>query len=140
MTMHLMQGITTTRTKPQKRKITKTQMAKFREDHRLYNKRMKQQGRHDERMSFDDYVNYCFGKVKTKAVSTTFTHFSEPKTYRRETPYIPSLGDGVGNGLLVEPQKYTGTLVTGIATMHKSNAVPVINQEQATDIAKMRRN
>jgi len=39
-----------------------------------------------------------------------------------------------------EPMKYTGTLVKGIATMHKSNAVPVINQQQAEDIAKMRRN
>ena len=34
---------------------------------------------------------------------------------------------------------YTGTLVTGIATMHKSNAVPVINKEQATEISQMRR-
>ena len=39
-----------------------------------------------------------------------------------------------------EKKEYTGSLVTGIATMHKSNAVPVINQEQATDIANMRRN
>ena len=38
-----------------------------------------------------------------------------------------------------EPMKYTGTLVKGIATMHKSNAVPVINQKEAEDIAKMRR-
>lgn len=38
-----------------------------------------------------------------------------------------------------EVMKYTGTLVKGIATMHKSNAVPVIDQEQATDIANMRR-
>jgi hypothetical protein len=30
-------------------------------------------------------------------------------------------------------------LVTGIATMHKSNAVPIINKEQAIDIANMRR-
>jgi len=34
-------------------------------------------------------------------------------------------------------QKYTGTLITGIATMHKSNAVPVINKKQATEISKM---
>ncbi len=34
---------------------------------------------------------------------------------------------------------YTGTLVKGIATMHKSNAVPVISQQEAEDIAKMRR-
>jgi hypothetical protein len=38
-----------------------------------------------------------------------------------------------------EPQKYTGTLIKGIATMHKSNAVPIINKEQAKDIANMRR-
>jgi len=38
-----------------------------------------------------------------------------------------------------EALKYTGTLVKGIATMHKSNAVPVIDQEQATDISSMRR-
>ena len=35
--------------------------------------------------------------------------------------------------------KYTGTLVKGIATMHKSNAVPVINEEQMKDISRMRR-
>lgn len=38
-----------------------------------------------------------------------------------------------------ENPKYTGTLVKGIATMHKSNAVPVISQQEAEDIAKMRR-
>lgn len=38
-----------------------------------------------------------------------------------------------------EVPTYTGTLIVGIATMHKSNAVPVIDKEQATDIARMRR-
>jgi len=39
-----------------------------------------------------------------------------------------------------ESPVYTGTLVKGIATMHKSNAVPVISQQEAEDISKMRRN
>ena len=47
---------------------------------------------------------------------------------------------GKGGCTKKEPMKYTGTLVKGIATMHKSNAVPVINQQEAVDIAKMRRN
>jgi hypothetical protein len=34
---------------------------------------------------------------------------------------------------------YTGTMVKGIATMHKSNAVPVFSDEEAIDISKMRR-
>jgi hypothetical protein len=38
-----------------------------------------------------------------------------------------------------ETLKYTGTLVIGIAQTHKSNAVPVIDQQQIIDIARMRR-
>lgn len=47
--------------------------------------------------------------------------------------------DKVGNGFKKEENKYTGTLITGIATMHKSNAVPVINKNQAEEISRMRR-
>lgn len=38
-----------------------------------------------------------------------------------------------------ESPKYTGTLVKGISTMHKSNAVPIINKEEAKEHASMRR-
>jgi hypothetical protein len=38
------------------------------------------------------------------------------------------------------PNKYTGTACLGIATLHKSNAVPVFNQQAAIDAAQMRRN
>lgn len=34
---------------------------------------------------------------------------------------------------------YTGTAMIGIATMHKSNSVPVFSAENAIDISKMRR-
>ena len=59
--------------------------------------------------------------------------------YRRETPKINSLPFTGGACTKVEPQRYTGTLIKGIATMHKSNAVPIINDQDAVDIAKMRR-
>ncbi len=60
--------------------------------------------------------------------------------YRRgSTEEYPSVPDTVGVAPRVEPQQYTGTLVRGISTMHKSNAVPVINEEQMKDIARMRR-
>lgn len=36
-----------------------------------------------------------------------------------------------------EQMVYTGTLIKGIATMHKSNAVPVISQKQAEEISRM---
>jgi hypothetical protein len=57
---------------------------------------------------------------------------------RNTTAHIPSRDTG-GNATLREPKVYTGTKVKGIATMHKSNAVPVFSDEEAIDISKMRR-
>lgn len=56
----------------------------------------------------------------------------------RSTKHIPSLNTG-GTATLAPPKVYTGTKVKGIATMHKSNAVPVFSDEEAIDISKMRR-
>ena len=63
------------------------------------------------------------------------------KKYIRETPVIGSFtGIASRESCAAKPSpKYTGDLITGIATMHKSNAVPVLNQQDATDIANMRR-
>ena len=57
---------------------------------------------------------------------------------RNTTSHIKSVNTG-GNALLKPSPVYTGTKVKGIATMHKSNAVPVFSDEQAVDISKMRR-
>jgi hypothetical protein len=46
----------------------------------------------------------------------------------------------VGSTAKPTSRVYTGTAVVGIATLHKSNAVPVFSQEEALDVAKMRRN
>ncbi len=81
---------------------------------------------------FEKYTPRPFESMKTSA--------SQP--YRRDSdqPEISSVDLGAPTvNAAPERKEYTGTLVTGIATMHKSNAVPVINQEQATEIAQMRR-
>lgn len=57
----------------------------------------------------------------------------------RETKYIPSHGDGLGNAALKQTQTYTGDKMLGIGQLHKSNAVPVFSNEEAIDISKMRR-
>ena len=60
--------------------------------------------------------------------------------YRRgSAEEYPSVPDTVGVAPRVESPRYTGTLVKGIGTMHKSNAVPIIDEEQMKDIARMRR-
>ena len=57
---------------------------------------------------------------------------------RNTTAHIKSVNTG-GNATLKPAKVYTGTKVKGIATMHKSNAVPVFSDEEAVDIARMRR-
>jgi hypothetical protein len=61
------------------------------------------------------------------------------QSYRRETPEYRSAPDTVGAAPRVESPQYTGTLVKGIGTMHKSNAVPIIDEQHMKDIARMRR-
>ena len=61
-------------------------------------------------------------------------------TDRASTRHIPSLDTGhTGAVRTKDIPKYTGTKILGIGTMHKSNAVPVFSQEEAHDIATMRR-
>lgn len=81
-------------------------------------------------------------KKRKRALSAPVMLPTQAGVYIRDTgPKIPSLNGGMDMSPAVKaPTKiYTGTLIKGIATMHKSNAVPVINEEQAIDIARMRR-
>jgi hypothetical protein len=113
------------------------------EEHRLYNKRMKQSNNRHAMMTFDEYLDYCKPKTTARAVASGSRDHRPAQPYLRagaqETAAIPSKGIGVGTGSKRETVKYTGDYVTGIATMHKSNAVPVTNGEHAKDIARMRR-
>ena len=69
---------------------------------------------------------------------------AEPLDYKltipegRSTSHIPSRDTG-GTATLAPAKVYTGTKVKGIATMHKSNAVPVFSDEEAVEISRMRR-
>ena len=58
---------------------------------------------------------------------------------RNTTAHIKSVDTGVAVAPKKESPVYTGTLIKGIATMHKSNAVPILNEEDAIAISKMRR-
>tara|TARA_B100000780_G_scaffold54930_1_gene34424 strand:- start:10833 stop:11156 length:324 start_codon:yes stop_codon:yes gene_type:complete len=60
------------------------------------------------------------------------------KKYVPNDIVYPSV-ESVGAINVSKPGKkiYTGDVVLGIATMHKSNAVPVISQQEAQEIARM---
>lgn len=65
----------------------------------------------------------------------------QSKVYRRDTPKLPSLNGGIDmSPAYLKPNPiYTGDKIKGIGTMHKSNAVPVFTDEEAVNIASMRR-
>jgi hypothetical protein len=83
-----------------------------------------------------------YAKRKKKFATPTITAKSVP-TYAEqrlaESRVYKSAPDTVGVAPRMESPRYTGNLVKGIGTMHKSNAVPIIDQEQMKDLARMRR-
>lgn len=78
-------------------------------------------------------------KKRKRAMSAETLSYNLSAGITRSTKHIPSRGDGMGNATMAPPKVYTGTKVKGIATMHKSNAVPVFSDEEAVEISKMRR-
>ena len=81
-------------------------------------------------------------KKRTRALSAGSLSGSYSLTIpegRNTTAHIKSLNSNVGSATLAPPKVYTGTKVKGIATMHKSNAVPVFSDEEAVEISRMRR-
>jgi hypothetical protein len=81
-------------------------------------------------------------KKKTRALSSPLLGSSYSLKIpegRNTTAHINSLDSGLGVATLQPAKQYTGTKVKGIATMHKSNAVPVFSDDEAVEISKMRR-
>lgn len=58
----------------------------------------------------------------------------------REQPVYASLSTPGGSTSKAIVNKYTGTSMLGVATMHKSNMVPIFSNREATEVATMRRN
>lgn len=89
--------------------------------------------------------HYASGRKKkynawsTKKREYEFKDYIPEQPYRRETPVYKSIDSGIGSTEKKERMNYTGTLVKGISTMHKSNAVPIIDEQEAKDHANMRR-
>jgi len=76
----------------------------------------------------------------TTSVKSEFKTLDVNKMYNKDNRnHYESYQGTAHNTSKAEKKEYTGSLVQGIATMHKSNAVPVINQEEAESISKMGR-
>ena len=135
MTMHLISGVRST-PKKSKSTLTKSKQEQIKKDWQFRCKELKSQGRHKELMTLDDYTNYVMGKTKK---TKTATKVSLDHLTKKHSTDHKSIADGKGDTSRKEPTKYTGTLIKGLSQMHKSNLVPVINEEEIHAIARMRR-
>ena len=70
--MHMVMGLSSLNTRKRKLKITKQRMLELVEQHRLHNKEMKQSNKLDMMMTFDEYLDWSFGKKKIP--KTTVQH------------------------------------------------------------------
>lgn len=115
MTMHLIRGMSSLNTK--KRKPSKSKrLEKAREEHEAW--------------------------LKILGVKGTKSDYRyEIPDYRENAPTVKTSDNICSNGTKKESAKYTGTEIAGIATMHKSNAVPIRRDDKqgAIDVASMRR-
>jgi len=137
MTMHMIQGVNSLNTRKRKPKMTKANLERWTLEMHVYNKHAKRRG--DQRLTLDQYIDYAHGKGLPKK-ERKFETYVPPTVYRRaDTSHIPSNQSTTGSCARIEPMKYTGTLVKGISTMHKSNAVPIIDEREAKEHANMRR-
>lgn len=79
-------------------------------------------------------------KLQLKSIQpASRVSFVDPAPAVRTTRHIPSRDTGGAVAALKPTQMYTGDKMLGIGQLHKSNAVPVFRQEDAEDIARMRR-
>lgn len=104
-------------------------------EHRQYNKEMRSIHCHHLQKTFEQYIAYKYnhGQVVPRVLP------KEPEIYRKPEQNIPSRNSRSFCPTVTTSRTYTGDVVQGVATMHKSNAVPIINQQQAEDCASMRR-
>lgn len=79
-------------------------------------------------------------KKPVKKVFNTWEYKLSPPPGRATTKHIPSLNSGdMGVASSKPAMQYTGTKMLGIGTLHKSNAVPVFSDDEAKEMARMRR-
>lgn len=125
--MHLMShAYTTTNTRKRKAK-NKTKRLKAAEvEHEKFLQKM---GVSDSQLKEKLYDEY--GKRK---------HYGTIPDYSEHQATATLSNRVAGNGAAKERNVYTGDLIVGIGTMHKSNAVPIMRgTNEAKEIAKMRR-
>lgn len=102
-------------------------------DFKNYNKHARTFGFKEK--TFEEYKALKSGRYRPKIKNGKSS--LEATTMIRKSPQVPS-GELVSyHAVNTDGKFYTGTLIKGISTLHKSNAVPVISYKEMEDHSKM---
>ena len=131
MTMHLCHAsLTTTGKKKGKQKFRNAEAAQRARQADADWKALK------ERWGVEEQERKRRQALRAPALSASYLSYPPGREPKKQ---IPSVDTGVGIAARAADKVYTGTAMLGVATMHKSNAVPVFSEADAVEIARMRR-
>ena len=131
MTMHLCHAsLTTTGKKKGKQKFRNAEAAQRARQADADWKALK------ERWGVEEQERKRKQALRAPALKSSYLSYPPGREPKKQ---IPSVDTGVGVAARVADKVYTGGNIVGIATMHKSNAVPVFSEADAVEIARMRR-
>lgn len=82
---------------------------------------------------------YAPKKIIKQTTSSKLDYKLTTPPGRTTSHHIPSRNTGDGIGSTKPTMHYTGDKMLGIGTLHKSNAVPVFSENEASEMARMRR-
>ncbi len=150
--------LSTTSTKKRKETLTKAKQNELERQWRERNVRLKQM--HLPKETFEQFLDWVYGRSKkTSSEKTNKSQSSTPIATRSNeiskksksvhhnnivdpahSPQPKSLSSWITGPVSSKPSPiYTGSKVLGISQMAKSNAIPVFNQNEIIDVARMRR-
>lgn len=125
------------RSKSQLKKLA----AKKRAEEHEANRKLKAQRKQNVMMGLNEDGSLKGAKPIRKSIYVKEFKPMHTEGYRRPSPEVPSYDSGLPhNTARKERQVYSGDYIVGIATMHKSNLVPVGRGDDPKAFATMRRN
>ena len=136
MIQHTRVGKKVKRKKPEKVSFSAMEL-----EWRKYNKDMRKSHCHNLQFAtLKDYIEYR--SSKSKKFTKEFKEYVPEKTFERKQQKYASIPPTATDISFSKPERpeYTGDYIVGIATMHKSNLVPVGRDDNPKDYSTMRRN
>ncbi len=111
------------------------------QDLNRYNKEMRRKNMFFMQFNnLEEYIDYLSGRIPSKKKVNSPKISNTISSYKRNfSDNINSLDSRIGSTPKKESPKYSGDYIVGIATMHKSNLVPVGREDSPIHYSTMRR-